>query len=42
MDLTPLIENPEADIAAFTTAHLRRTERDIFDRIDRLGGGRSV
>jgi LmbE family N-acetylglucosaminyl deacetylase len=40
MDLTPLIDDPEADIAAFTTAHLRRTEKDVLDRIGRLGGGR--
>ncbi len=38
MDLTALIEDPAAEIAAFTTAHLRRTEVDVLERIARLGG----
>ena len=37
MDLTPLVENPESDVTAFTAAHLRRTERDIRDRMARFG-----
>ena len=41
MNLMPLIDDPAADVAAFTTAHLRRTEEDIFERIERLGDGRS-
>lgn len=39
MDLTPLVVDPEANVAAFTTAHLHRTETDILDRLAKLDGG---
>lgn len=35
MDLTPLVEDPQEDIVAFTTRLLRRTADDIIDRISR-------
>lgn len=38
LDLTPLVEDPGADVAAFTAAHLRRLEEDIRERLARLGG----
>jgi LmbE family N-acetylglucosaminyl deacetylase len=38
MDLTPLIEDPEVDVSAFTTAFLRRTREEIQARIARYGG----
>lgn len=41
MDLTPLIEDPGVDVGGFAAAHLRRTERDVLDRITRFDGGRS-
>lgn len=36
MDLTPLVEDPGRDIAEFTLDHLRRTQRDITESIQRL------
>ena len=38
MDLTPLVADPTLDVAAHAVALLRRTERDVRDRILRLGG----
>jgi LmbE family N-acetylglucosaminyl deacetylase len=36
MDLTPLVEDPAADVSAFAVALLRRTEAEIRARIGRL------
>ena len=38
MDLTPLVEDPELNIADFTLGLLRRTEDDVADRIKRMAG----
>jgi LmbE family N-acetylglucosaminyl deacetylase len=37
MDLTPLVEDPERDIAAFIQEHIRRFADDVAERMQRLG-----
>jgi LmbE family N-acetylglucosaminyl deacetylase len=37
MDLTPLIEDPKRDIAAFAQEHIQRFAEDVADRMKRLG-----
>lgn len=37
MDLTPLIDDPQVDIAAFIQAHIANFAQDVTDRLMRLG-----
>jgi LmbE family N-acetylglucosaminyl deacetylase len=36
MDLTPLIDDPAADIQAYVRGYIERFEREVMDRLDRL------
>ena len=37
MDLTPLIENPQQDVAAFVQEHIQRFAQDVASRLQRVG-----
>ena len=37
MDLTPLIQDPQRDIASFVQDHIARFTRDVIDRLTRVG-----
>ena len=37
MDLTPMLSNPQGDVLEFIQDHIRRFERDVIERLRRMG-----